>query len=130
MSGPNNLVTICVLTTRHLLDTVQLLKPWNRVGNHHSHFLFQTESHKVLDFYQSNLQNPSFYVIKRMLFKGMKRFNTQTVIFLWLVVVYMVFDRCFCVSIHHLKYPTAPLWVHPGNCKFSVGFLNFGTVSI
>lgn len=34
----------------HLLGIVQLVKPWNRVGYHHPHFLFHMDFCVVLSF--------------------------------------------------------------------------------
>lgn len=34
-----------------LLDTVQLIMPWNQIGDHSFHFLFHTEFHTILAFY-------------------------------------------------------------------------------
>ena len=42
-----------------LLGTLQILKPWNWVGNQCPHFLFHRHFPMVLVFYNSNLQNPA-----------------------------------------------------------------------
>lgn len=44
------------------MDTTQLNKPWNQIGQHHLHVLQYSDFCTNLTFYQSNSSNPVFFL--------------------------------------------------------------------
>lgn len=49
-----------VTITNRMCMPVLLLKPWDRVGHCHSHFLFHINISAAFGFYHSNHRKPSF----------------------------------------------------------------------
>lgn len=107
ISDHNYLLMNCV----HILGTARLLKLWHQIRHCYPTFLLHTHFHQVLHFYHINHQKPSFANIWQH-WKECSTSNAQTINTSPSSSWASTDVRYSCVSLKHLTYLTAPLWVY------------------